>query len=1038
MKRFLKIFSIAVAIALLAVAAALFFIWHSISPSYIQKLLNSKLNTLKKKNNITVVISSLSVEKEFPLLNIETKSITIKEKSLNLTVIGAVVKINIAKLIVSKLSHKDYFGDISVQKVVVDLKNRKTTKSPQLPATLPEIPYIPISLTIPDLQIHTEGLNIQGKLNLKTSLIFKTNELIFNGSVNRIGLIADISLKHNSINFKATVPTLNEKGFLLRNATLEGNLDRKLYLTLRAKADLSSFKGFTLKQPAIDLEGRLNIPFFNIKKLTLNTTNGFELITSGTVNIKQPTVSNIKGYISTPFIDGSKLFFLLPESAKPYIKSAYLSLKKVSFSGKPSLSFVKKGTILIKDVRFRINIKDPYFLIKRGTVRIYPKKVVMVADGKFDRIAAQRSKFIIYRGKVLNSDIHLNLEGTATELIRSFIEENILSRNDLKILGRSKNLKGKIKAQIDVYGYTFKPKPYFNFDVKLFPDGVEFSNPNIPNGWIRASGFVEIKRIIHKGRVKELFVEFKNFKAQTRESNFYTKNFRLNLYPIIGFSGDFNASLSRDELSILELEIARKKDPLKFKIAKLSGFVSGNLKDLKFATHIAIPIKIKGVEINASVSGEFTPPILNIYSMKVKGIGDVVVSAKINTKEEKIAFLNFNAKGLKISDIRQLVPIKTKLSGVVNGSLKLTFKNGKPVIKNVNLSLNNGKFNVLDNITAFVRSTDGRLEIYNTSFYLDKNLIIAKGDYDIKKDSLSLRLYANKFYLDTNKLFKGKKSKKSKPVELKLPDINITLKMDILNFYLKFENKLKNLLATTVLFKNTERNLILNLQSAVSRWKITENKESGHILVRVKDRALWPFITNCTNPKNFMEINSSLNAKNPRVLSLKSVWGTIEFKAYNGCITKAPSALKLLALLNPFSTFLGGIGKTKGLTYKKIKAKLLLKDGVLRTPKNSAIIFDGKSIDMFAYGKYDLVKSKIDAYVTFITFSTINKIVSHIPVVGWIIGGKNKSFTGLSFRVYGNIHHPKIKPVPFKNLAKGVLGVVKRTIMLPLSIFGVK
>ncbi len=1036
MKRFFKIFSIAVAIAILAIVAALFFIWHSISPSYIQKLLSSKLDTLKKKN-ITVAISSISVKKKFPSLNIGAKSISIKEKSLNLTVIDADVKINLAKLIVSKLSHKNYFGDISVQRVVVNLKNKKEAK-PSLPTTLPEIPYIPISLSIPDIQIHTEGLYIQGRLNLKTSLIFKTNELIFNGNINKTNLMADIKLRHNSIDFKIKLPLLKKNALLVKNTILEGILDRKLSLTLKAKAGFSSFKGFIFKQSTAYLEGKLNSPFFNIKKLALSTTNGFEINASGMVNIKQPILSNIKGYISTPFIDGSKLFFLLPKSAKPYIKSAYFSLKKVSFSGKPSLSFVKKGEILIKDVKFRINTKDPYFLIRSGVVKIYPKKIVMVADGRFDRINAERSKFIIYRGKTLSSDIHLNLKGTATELVRSFIEENILSENDLKVLGRSKNLKGKIKATIDVYGYSFKPKPYFSFDVKLFPSNVEFSNPNIPNGWIRATGFVEIKRIAKGGRVKRLFIIFKNLKAQTKESNLSTKNFILNIYPSIGLNGSFAASISRRELSIIELKLAKKRDPLNFKTANLSGSVSGSLKDLKFTTHIAIPITIKGVEINALVSGEFTPPILNIYRMRVKGIGDVVISTKIDTKKGKIAFLNFNANGLKISDIRQFVPIKTKLSGVINGSVKLTFREGKPVIKNVNLSLNNGKFNVLDNITAFVRSVDGRLEIYNTSFYLDKNLIVAKGNYDIKRGSINLRLYANKFYLDTNKIFKSKKSKKSEQAELKLPDINITLKMDILNLYLKFENKLKNLLATTVLFKNTDKNLILNLQSAVSRWKITENKQNGHISIRVRDWALWPFITNCTNPKNYMEINSSLNAKNPRVLSLKSLWGTIVFKAYNGCITKAPSALNLLALLNPFSTFLGGIGKTKGLTYKKIEAKLFLKDGILRTPKNSAVIFDGKNIDMFAYGKYDLVKSKIDAYVTFITFSTINKIVSHIPIVGWIIGGKSKSFTGLSFRVHGDINHPRIKPVPFKNLAKGVLGVVKRTIMLPLSIFGVK
>ena len=1037
MKRFFKIFSIAVAIAVLAVVAAIFFIWHSINASYIQKLLRSKLDELKNKN-ITITISSISVYKKFPSLDIRAKSVFAEEKNIKLTVINADIKINIAKLIVSKLSHKNYFGDISVQKISVNLKREKTSKAFSLPQTLPEIPYIPISLSIPDIEINTTGLNIHGKLNLKTSIIFKTNELVFEGSINKTNLKADIKLKHKSIGFKATMPLLKKDGFLAKNIAIKGAFNRKLSLNLEAKAGFSSFKGFILKQPTLYLEGRANSSQFEVKSFNLKTKNGYELRLDGMVNIRKPLLSHVKGYISTPYINGSKLLFLLPQSAKPYIKSAYFSLKKVSFSGMPSLSFVKSGTILIKDVKFRINTKDPYFLIKNGVVKIYPKKIVMIADGKFDRIDAERSKFVIYRGKRLSSDIHLSLRGKATELVRSFIEENILSKSDLKLLGRSKNLKGRIRATIDVYGYSFKPKPYFSFDVKLFPNSVEFSNPNIPNGWIRASGFVEIKRVARKGKIKGFFVSFRNFKAKTKESDLYTQNFKLNIYPSIGLNGSFTANISRSELSILELELAKKKDPLKFKMAKLSGSVSGNFKDLTFTTHIAIPITIKGIGLDCLVKGEFKPPTLNIYSMTVKGIGDVVISAKVNTKKGRIAFLNFKANGLNISDIKQLIPIKTSLSGVVNGNVKLNFKKGKPIIKQVNLSLDKGKFNLLDNITAFVKLMDGRLEIYNTSFYLDKNLIVAKGNYNIKTNSINLRLHANKFYLDTNRIFKGKKRKKSKPAELKLPDTKITVKFDIINLYLKFKNKIKNLLATTILFKNTDKHLILNLQSAVSRWKITENKQNGHISIRVRDWALWPFITNCSNQKNFMEIDSSLNARNPKILNLKSIWGTIDFRAYNGCITKAPSALNLMALLNPFSTFLGGFGKTKGLTYKKIKAHLFLKDGVLKTVKDSAVIFDGKNIDMFAYGKYDLIKDRIDAYVTFITFSTINKIVSHIPIVGWIIGGKSKSFTGLSFRVHGDINHPSIKPVPFKNLAKGVLGVVKRTIMLPLSIFGVK
>ena len=1037
MNRSVKIFLIAVAIAIVTIATAIFFIWNSITAPYIKGLINKELSKLKGEK-ITVSVTNLSLEKKFPFLDIKAKTVFLNKNSLSLAIKGVSININIAKLAIAKLWHKNYFGNISVQKIVVNIKKTHTNTKSAFPKVLPEIPFIPLSLNLPSVAIKAGSLSISGKLKLKTNLILKTNKIDFEGLINNVETKIHLLLNNNKMQFRVTAPKIKYYSLLIRNFELEGRINRNLHLEILAHANSASIKGILINQPSLNLS--CFIKGYSLVSFTsnLNSNNAFSAKIGGTVNIKNPLDSNLSGYISTPYINGANLFCFLPKKAKPYIKSAVFSLKKIKFSGKPSISFIKNGTVYIKNVRFRINTKDPFFLIKSGEVKINKEKIYMVAYGKFDKINAERSEFIIYRKKGFPSDIHLHLKGTVTELIRSFIEENILSKNDLKLLGRSKKLKGKIRATVDVYGYRFKPKPFFNFDVKLYPKGVEFVNPNIPNGWIKSSGFVEIKRIIKRGNVKELFVLFKDFRAQTKESTFYTKNFKLTIQPSIGFKGSFNTTISRGELSILEMDIAKKKDSLKFKEATFKGTLSGSLKDLKFSSHITIPIKISGISVNVILKGVFKPPVLNITNMTIRGVGNVNISAIINTKMEKIIYLHMQANSLSISDIRYLLPLKTHLSGIISGNFSLKFINNVPFIEKAKLTLKKGQFSVFDNISAFIKATNKQIEFYDASFYYDGNPIVASGYYDIVKKTINVKLFANRFYIDMDKLLKNKSLSSKKTIELKLPKQNITVKFDILNLYLRFKKKVKDLLATTLLLKNSSKTFLLNIESAVSRWKIEENKKSGLITIKAKDWAIWPFITNCNNHKNFMEISSSLHTTNPEILTPKSIEGNINFATFNGCITEAPSALNLISLLNPFLTFFNVFEKSKGLTYKKIKAKLTLKKGILKTKKDSAIIFDGETIDMFAYGNYNLIKGKIDAYVTFITFSTINKIVSHIPIVGWIIGGKNKSFTGLSFHVYGDVSRPKIKPVPFKNLAKGVLGIIKRTIMLPLSIFGVK
>ena len=1033
MRKALKYTSIAAAALIILVAAAIFFIWHSITPNRIRTILNTQLSSAKTKG-IVVFIDKININKQFPNLLITVDNLSIKSKNIKASAINPYVSLNVIKFAFAKISGKNYFGKIGVSKVYVKVtQNEAKPKNREF--TFPKIPYIPVELYIPKTNIKINQITLNGQLNLTDNLLTKSNSLYFKGTINKIQLSLKLEAQKNRLAFEAKIPNIREFGALAKAIELNGNLNKNLDFSINSKIGLFKFKSLLLAGFSSKIIGKINKNTLKIEDLNSKSKNGFILHLNGLVNIKHPMNSLLSGSISTPFIDISQFFYLLPKSIKPYLGSAMLSLKSVKFSGQPSLSFVKNGLILIRDVNFRINPNNPFFNLSTGKVQITKDKIIAIASGIFDKIKAKNSSFILYRRNGFRSDIHLNLYGTATELVRLFVEENLLSKSDLKLLGKSKNLNGSIKAKIDVYSYRFKPKPYFDFSLKLYPKNIEFLNPNIPNHWIKASGYVEINRLTKNGKVTSLYLLFKNFTAQTKGSQFKTDKLKITIKPKLGFYGQINAKISRNELNFLERSIAKETDKLKFKWIKINGDINGTVNNFLFSTNLTIPIKFKGIALNTNISGLYSNGILTIKKLTAKGIGNLYLSGIINVKQKKIINLKAKANELKISSIQSLLPIV--VSGIISGELDLSITQTLN-IKKANLTIKNGELYGISNLNADIKSYGNSIVLSNASFDFLNNHIIADGEYNLNSQSIKLNLFSQKLTFDTDKILKKKSKKHNKNITIHLPNQNIIVRLSTLDFVLKNKKKTKDLKATKIKFFNDSETTDIRLESPFSNWTTNINKTKKLIKITAKDSAIWPFLTDCSNKENNLSLDVKLHYKNKNAISLKNLTGDIDFTAKDGCIPNAPTSIKLFTLLNPFSMFLKGVDLSKGIQYELIHAHLKLNNNILKTKENDAAIIKGKSVDIFAYGKYDLIKSKIDVYVTFITFSTINKIISHIPIIGWIVAGKNRSFTGLSFHVYGSSNSPTIKPIPFKNLAKGVLGVVKRTIMLPLSIFGVK
>ncbi|MEJ2700329.1 MAG: hypothetical protein P8Z70_11805, partial [Desulfuromonadales bacterium] len=60
-----------------------------------------------------------------------------------------------------------------------------------------------------------------------------------------------------------------------------------------------------------------------------------------------------------------------------------------------------------------------------------------------------------------------------------------------------------------------------------------------------------------------------------------------------------------------------------------------------------------------------------------------------------------------------------------------------------------------------------------------------------------------------------------------------------------------------------------------------------------------------------------------------------------------------------------------------------------------------------------------------------DKIVTNIPIAGWILTGKEKALFTVYFRIKGKSEDPEVIPIPVTSVSEKVLGIFKRVFQLP-------
>lgn len=121
-----------------------------------------------------------------------------------------------------------------------------------------------------------------------------------------------------------------------------------------------------------------------------------------------------------------------------------------------------------------------------------------------------------------------------------------------------------------------------------------------------------------------------------------------------------------------------------------------------------------------------------------------------------------------------------------------------------------------------------------------------------------------------------------------------------------------------------------------------------------------------------------------------------------------------------------------GMPFNSVTATFSIRDGVI---SSTDLFVDSDAINISAVGKVDLPREELNVTIGVQPLQTVDKVVSKIPIVGWILTGKDRSLITTYFEAKGRLSDPQVTAIPVKSMAKGVFDIFKRVFELPAKLF---
>ena len=177
-------------------------------------------------------------------------------------------------------------------------------------------------------------------------------------------------------------------------------------------------------------------------------------------------------------------------------------------------------------------------------------------------------------------------------------------------------------------------------------------------------------------------------------------------------------------------------------------------------------------------------------------------------------------------------------------------------------------------------------------------------------------------------------------------------------------------------------------------------------------------------------INGEIKAQCIDKELISALNGSFKFSAKDGRIYRYPLLARILDFLNITEIFAGHLPdlKKEGFGYNSLLITAKLQNGKLMLKET---ILDGTNMTITGHGDIDLIDKKMDLTLLMAPLKTVDRIIGKIPLLNYITRG---TIVSIPIKLKGDLKDPEIIPIPPSVVGAGLLGIMKRTLMLPIHV----
>ncbi|MFZ4856369.1 MAG: AsmA-like C-terminal domain-containing protein [Desulfuromonadaceae bacterium] len=184
-----------------------------------------------------------------------------------------------------------------------------------------------------------------------------------------------------------------------------------------------------------------------------------------------------------------------------------------------------------------------------------------------------------------------------------------------------------------------------------------------------------------------------------------------------------------------------------------------------------------------------------------------------------------------------------------------------------------------------------------------------------------------------------------------------------------------------------------------------------------------------------LSLQGDLTARGNTLLEVKkSALGNVRLQMVNGTLRKFNTLAKVFSILNVSQLLKFKLPdlSSYGIPYSSIKGSFSMKDGILTTQD---LFITSSSINVSIVGSADIVREELNVTLGAQPLQTVDKIINRIPIVGWLLTGKDKDLLTAYFEAKGKWTDPHVTAIPVKSMGRGMLNIFIRAFQLPVKLF---